>query len=503
LRSLHIVCVVLASSASAYADVQPPPATVTETATATAPATTETTTATATPIDEPTQLPIELGIYTGTFISNYFHQFYQLDKFPSAMPGTTGYRPELRRLSPLIGFRFAYFILPWLGAEADFNMVFAETKAQPTKEPAMIYFGRLQMLFQAPSVSPYVVPYFSIGDGFGYLSSEYLGTDTDYPPYIGAGARFLVHRSITVRVDGRWMRAPTPHAPYTLNCNLGELMVGVSFRPTKAPPEPPPPPPPPPADSDGDGVFDDKDNCPTAAEDVDLFDDTDGCPELDNDGDLVSDPNDKCALEPEDKDGFQDEDGCPDKDNDGDTVVDTADKCPIEAEDKDGFNDLDGCPDLDNDGDSFVDGADRCPNEPEVINGTDDSDGCPDKGNALVVVSPDRLELLESIMFTQNLILKRSYDVLGQIGATMRAHPEILRLRITVHMQPTKKPDVDRANSEARANAIRDWLITNYRIDGKRLEPRGFGGTKPLIDPTSRGSKPINERIELIILERK
>ena len=50
--------------------------------------------------------------------------------------------------------------------------------------------------------------------------------------------------------------------------------------------------------------------------------------------------------------------------------------------------------------------------------------------------------------------------------------------------------------------AIREYLI-KYGIDEKRLEPRGFGGTKPLVDPKSKGAKAINERVDFIILERK
>ena len=100
------------------------------------------------------------------------------------------------------------------------------------------------------------------------------------------------------------------------------------------------------------------------------------------------------------------------------------------------------------------------------------------------------------------MLQKASFNLLGQLGATLRAQPEIVRLRITVHMQPTKKPDADRALSEQRAQAIRDWLV-NYGIDARRLEPRGFGGSKPLVAPSTKGAKGINERIELIILERK
>jgi outer membrane protein OmpA-like peptidoglycan-associated protein len=356
-------------------------------------------------------------------------------------------------------------------------------------------------MFQAPNLSKYVVPYAAIGDGFDRVVSPdtVLGSDTDWAPHLGAGARFLVTHAITVRVDGRFLRAPSQQAPYHLNASLGEFMIGVSWRPgAKSEAAPPPPLD---EDTDHDGVIDAADKCPSEAEDRDLFDDSDGCPDLDNDADGVSDADDKCPLEGEDKDGVDDTDGCIDPDNDGDGIPDTQDKCPGEPEDKDSFKDADGCPDPDNDGDGFPDDTDKCPNETEVINGNADDDGCADKGDSLVLVTPDRLELFEPINFKKVLILKSSNNLLGQVGATMRAHPEIARLRITVHVQPTKNPEADLQLSELRAFAIREWLI-KYGIEEKRLEPRGFGGTKPLVDAKSKNAAAINDRVELIILEK-
>lgn len=442
--------------------------------------------------------PIEIGAFGGGFITNFYHQFYDVDKFP------LGDRPLLQKVSPLFGIRAAYFPMPWLGVEGELSFMLTNTVEQPgmPSASATIYSGHVQAIFQMPDLSPYVVPFVSLGDGLMRTSSDYLGSDTDFPLNLDVGARFLVHRSITLRAEGRFLRGPSSKSPWTLDASYAEFMFGISWRPSIAPPEPPPPPPPPKVDSDGDGIFDDADKCPKEAEDIDLFNDSDGCPDLDNDGDGVPDTADRCALEPEDKDGFGDEDGCPDTDDDADGVPDKLDQCPKETEDRDGFKDADGCADPDNDNDSIPDGQDKCPNEAEVINGTDDEDGCPDRGNALVVVSPDRLELFESIQFKKTTIQKDSLNLLGQIGATMRAHPEILRLRITVHVQPTKDPDADKRLSELRAFAIREWLI-NYGIAEKRLEPRGFGGEKPLVDPKSKGAKEVNERVDLIILERK
>jgi hypothetical protein len=66
-------------------------------------------------------------------------------------------------------------------------------------------------------------------------------------------------------------------------------------------------------DSDGDGLVDDTDHCADAAEDLDGFDDRDGCPDPDDDGDGVADDRDRCRDEGETMNGFEDDDGCFDR----------------------------------------------------------------------------------------------------------------------------------------------------------------------------------------------
>jgi outer membrane protein OmpA-like peptidoglycan-associated protein len=169
-------------------------------------------------------------------------------------------------------------------------------------------------------------------------------------------------------------------------------------------------------DTDNDGISNMKDKCPLVAEDMDDFEDSDGCPEEDNDGDRRNDDVDKCPNEKEDIDGFEDDDGCPEPDNDKDSILDANDRCPLDAEDgkapydKDGcpankrdsdddgvfdsedqcpddyedddnFEDWDGCPEDDNDRDGIPDEDDSCPRCPEDMDGFSDTDGCPDLDN--------------------------------------------------------------------------------------------------------------------------
>ena len=80
-------------------------------------------------------------------------------------------------------------------------------------------------------------------------------------------------------------------------------------------------------DTDKDGIVDALDRCIREPEDLDGFQDEDGCPEVDNDADGLRDPC-RCPLDPEDEDGYQDGDGCPDTDNDKDLIMDVATGAP-------------------------------------------------------------------------------------------------------------------------------------------------------------------------------
>ncbi|HUH03065.1 MAG TPA: OmpA family protein, partial [Kofleriaceae bacterium] len=255
-------------------------------------------------------------------------------------------------------------------------------------------------------------------------------------------------------------------------------------------------------DDDGDGIINARDECPDEPEDMDGFQDEDGCPDPDNDGDGLADADDLCPNEAEDMDGFKDEDGCPDLDNDEDGIPDSEDKCPDEPEDFDGFQDRDGCDDPDNDGDGIPDVIDQCALEPETINGVDDDDGCPDEGESLVMVMPDRIEVFEPVRFNKltDKILKSSHNLLGQVAATLRANRDFLRVRIAVHVHPRNNNDLQL--SQLRAQAVRKWLV-QWGIEPERLEIKGFGSARPLVPKNKRGAAEVNDRIEFIVLEKR
>lgn len=258
----------------------------------------------------------------------------------------------------------------------------------------------------------------------------------------------------------------------------------------------------PPPDSDRDGITDAADRCANEAEDLDGFGDADGCPDLDNDFDGIADAEDKCPLVGEDKDGIADADGCPDNDDDGDNISEPQDKCPSEAEDLDGFEDTDGCADLDDDHDGILDAADKCPRQPETINSNEDGDGCPDAGESLVLLNAERIDLVQPITFVGQTakLTPATINILGQVGATLRANPELERIRIGVHVNRRGKGD--QALTEQRATALRDWLVL-WGVEPHRIDVRGFGSTRLIVKANRKDAALVNDRVELTIMERK
>ena len=255
-------------------------------------------------------------------------------------------------------------------------------------------------------------------------------------------------------------------------------------------------------DNDQDGILDTADKCPNDPEDKDGFEDADGCPDPDNDQDGILDTADKCPMEPEDKDTFEDENGCPDPDNDQDGILDAADKCPMEPEDKDDFEDVDGCPDPDNDQDGILDVDDKCPIDPENKNGFEDEDGCPDKQT--VIVTCDKLVIDGKVYFetAKADIKKKSHSLLDEVAEVFNKHPEITKIRIEGHTDSRGSETYNQELSESRVKSVRAYMI-DKGIDGGRMVATGFGETKPIDGNDTKAGRAANRRVEFVIVERK
>jgi OOP family OmpA-OmpF porin len=253
-----------------------------------------------------------------------------------------------------------------------------------------------------------------------------------------------------------------------------------------------------PGDSDGDGITDDVDKCVGVPEDLDAFQDEDGCPDLDNDGDGIVDGSDQCPTEPEDKDGLDDDDGCPEEDRDGDRIADTKDKCPDQPEDRDGFQDEDGCPDCDNDGDGVPEcpqAVDQCPNK-----AANTPDGCPEY--KLVKVTPKKIEIKQTIYFeTANATIKPvSFPLLDEVATVLTDNPEI-QVRIEGHTDDRGNNEYNMGLSQQRTDAVRQYLV-GKGVDAGRMEAKGYGESAPIASNKNEAGRAQNRRVEFVIIGR-
>lgn len=256
-------------------------------------------------------------------------------------------------------------------------------------------------------------------------------------------------------------------------------------------------------DNDGDGVLDVSDDCPAEAEDIDSFEDRDGCVDPDNDSDAILDINDQCPNDPEDYDGFEDENGCPDPDNDGDGVLDVNDTCPTEPEDMDGFEDEDGCADVDNDQDNLLDTVDNCPMEPEDFDGFEDEDGCPEEGEGLVRLTCAAIEINEAVFFEtdSDVIQTRSYPLLDQVAGVVRNATHIQRVSIDGYTDSRGSDSHNLDLSQRRAASVLRYLL-NTGISPDRLSSQGLGEASPIASNDSADGRQTNRRVEFVITQQ-
>ncbi|MCC7382427.1 MAG: OmpA family protein [Deltaproteobacteria bacterium] len=253
-----------------------------------------------------------------------------------------------------------------------------------------------------------------------------------------------------------------------------------------------------PPDRDGDGVADDQDACPDTPGPVKFL----GCPDRDNDG--IPDNVDKCPDVPENVDGFEDEDGCPDaSDRDKDGIADTTDQCPDEPEDKDNYKDEDGCPDPDNDGDGILDVNDKCPDQPETRNNYQDEDGCPDVNPSLVVVNRDlgKIEIKQKVFFdTAKWTIKSvSFRLLNEVAEVLKSNPS-MEVLVEGHTDSQGSDASNMKLSQNRAASVREYLI-GQGVDAQRLTSIGFGETKPIDENKTAAGRERNRRVEFTIVK--
>jgi outer membrane protein OmpA-like peptidoglycan-associated protein len=90
-----------------------------------------------------------------------------------------------------------------------------------------------------------------------------------------------------------------------------------------------------------------------------------------------------------------------------------------------------------------------------------------------------------------------SYPLLDEVGKLLNDDKN-LKLSIEGHTDNVGDKASNQKLSEARAAAVKDYLVKNAKVDAVRLTTKGFGDTKPIADNSTNEGKAQNRRVELV-----
>lgn len=214
-------------------------------------------------------------------------------------------------------------------------------------------------------------------------------------------------------------------------------------------------------------------------------------------------------------------------DMDGDGVFDRIDRC---------INTPAGCTvdkwgcETDSDHDGVCDGRDKCPDTPAGMKV--DVNGCAEgqrghletKGNAPAPqavtpappkptkvsspVSESERQLvergrirLENVYFETGsaVLLPESESSLNEAGSALEKFAD-LRIEVEGHTDTRGPAPYNQRLSQARAEAVREYLLSHYQLHRENLTARGYGETRPETKERNDEELLRNRRVELTVL---
>jgi outer membrane protein OmpA-like peptidoglycan-associated protein len=101
--------------------------------------------------------------------------------------------------------------------------------------------------------------------------------------------------------------------------------------------------------------------------------------------------------------------------------------------------------------------------------------------------------------FGKSTLQPRATRTLDAVGAVLQRYPD-LRLEIGGHTDAIGSDAFNQGLSEARAEAVRTYLIDRFSIEPNRLVARGYGESQPVASNEERSGRALNRRVEFRVL---
>ncbi|HCT41364.1 MAG TPA: HAD family hydrolase [Moraxellaceae bacterium] len=175
-------------------------------------------------------------------------------------------------------------------------------------------------------------------------------------------------------------------------------------------------------------------------------------------------------------------------DADKDGVADVADKC---ADTPAGVQvDADGCP-LDGDQDGVADISDKCPTTAESV--VVDETGC-DK----TLTEAISMEL--KVNFASGAAVVRAEDKaeIERVASLLKQYPST-KVEIQGHTDSSGKKASNDKLSQARADAVKNVLVSDFGVDAARVTATGYGSSQPVADNKTKEGRAENRRVIAVV----
>ena len=142
----------------------------------------------------------------------------------------------------------------------------------------------------------------------------------------------------------------------------------------------------------------------------------------------------------------------------------------------------------------MLDPDDECPNAP----GSPEANGCP----VSVRIDESQIRILQQIQFETNRarLHRSAIPILEEVLSVLQANQQIHRVRIEGHTDSRNTEEYNLDLSQRRAQTVVDWLV-EHGVEQDRLEPRGFGESRPVEDNRTRAGRYANRRVEFHIID--
>jgi outer membrane protein OmpA-like peptidoglycan-associated protein len=129
----------------------------------------------------------------------------------------------------------------------------------------------------------------------------------------------------------------------------------------------------------------------------------------------------------------------------------------------------------------------------------------PKPKEAQVELTQEEVRIRKQVFFKTNsaeIVSERSNDLLSEVADVLLRNPQVTQVEVQGHTDNKGAPELNRELSQARAEAVRAWLL-NAGIAADRLTAIGYGDSRPLAPNLTERARARNRRVQFIIRQQQ